>query len=40
MMLGIDVCQILSVLLTPNNPILLTFLAVGVGFFLAPDDEQ
>ena len=40
MILGIDVNQVLSMLLTPNNPILLVLVAVGVGFFLAPDDES
>jgi hypothetical protein len=40
MILGIDVSSVLSMLLTPNNPILLVFVAVGVGFFLAPDDEN
>ena len=40
MILGIDASHVLSMLLTPNNPVLLAVVAVGVGFFLAPDDEN
>jgi hypothetical protein len=42
MILGIDVCHALSAVFTPHNPILLVFLAVGLGYFLdlVPDDER
>ena len=42
MLLGQDVCQALTMLLTPNNPILLVFLAVGLVCFLdmMPGDEH
>ena len=41
MFLGQDVCQTLAALLTPNNPIILVFLAAGFVFLLdrVPADE-
>ena len=42
MFLGQDVCQVLTMLLTPHNPILLIFLAVGLVRFLdlLPGDDH
>jgi len=39
---GIDVIHALAALATPHNPILLAFLAVGLGYVLdlVPDDER